>query len=144
MKVGERSVITFSKYKRAVTLSCVSASSGDSSQSFPTPLALLIPSIQPHHYGNWLDVSPSAPNLCHPAASDTEAMKPCLMATGLHSGSRFLEGAGHSVSLFWKKGQTPWLQCGLAGARSLFSDSCYLSRAFAFPAANLHEYLSWL
>lgn len=53
MKVGERSIITFTKYKRAVT-----AGASDSSQSVLTPLALLIPSIQPHHYGNWMSHPP--------------------------------------------------------------------------------------
>lgn len=41
-------------------------------QSFLTTLPLLIPSIQLHHYGNWLDVSPLQPNLCHAATSATD------------------------------------------------------------------------
>lgn len=105
---GERSLVTSTKYKGAVTRSSVSVSFSDSSQSFLTTLPLLIPSIQPHHYGNCLDVSPSVPNLCHPAASDTEAIKPCLIAARLHRSSRIrcfehCEAGDRSVAVFIKK-----------------------------------------
>lgn len=134
---GERSDVPSLPCKGAVTWSRVSASFSDSSQSFLTTLPLLIPSIQPHHYGNCLDVSPSAPNLCHPAASDTRAVKSCLIAARLHEGSRFVRFRNPPkrtitiFSLYWEKkmeekpGECWGLGCEEPIFMSLLPFSCF-------------------
>lgn len=61
-----------SKQEGAVTLNSLNGGFDSSLQSFLSTLPLLICSIQSHHYGNWVDVSPWLPNWCHAAMSTTD------------------------------------------------------------------------
>lgn len=60
VREAEGSIVSITKQKGAMSWSSLYASIDRNLQSVLTTLPLLIPSIQPHHYGNWLDVSPFA------------------------------------------------------------------------------------
>lgn len=69
VKSDERSILSIAEYEGATTWSSLNASFDRTLQSFLATLPLLIPSIQPHHYGNYWMSQPS---------SLTCAMQPCL------------------------------------------------------------------
>lgn len=69
VKADERPILSITEYEGATTWSSLNASFDGTLQSFLATLPLLIPSIQPHHYGNYWMSQPS---------SLTCAMQPCL------------------------------------------------------------------